>query len=51
MTAPAQEKTRRVGAGCAWIIAKTIARVFYQGAPLFALGLSIGLAFGPEVAK
>ena len=46
MTAPAQKKTRRGGAGYVWMVALEIARVFYQGAPLFVLGLSIGWAFG-----
>jgi len=44
----AKEKTRRGGAGYAWIVAKAIAQVFYQGAPLFALGLSIGWTIGLE---
>jgi hypothetical protein len=49
MTARAQEKTRLGGAGSMWSrVAREIARVFYQGAPLFVLGLSIGWAFGLE---
>jgi hypothetical protein len=48
MTAPAQKKTRRGEAGYVWMVALEIVRVFYQGAPLFALGLSIGWAIGLE---
>jgi surfactin synthase thioesterase subunit len=49
MTAPAQEKTRRGVAGSLWgQVAREIARVFYQGAPLFALGVCLGLMIGLE---
>lgn len=49
MTAPAQKKTRRGGAGSLWgLVAREILRVFYQGAPLFVIGFCLGLAIGLE---
>ena len=48
MTAPAQKKTRRGGAGYVWMVALEIVRVLYQGAPLFALGFCWGLMIGLE---
>jgi hypothetical protein len=48
MTAPVQKKTRRGGAGYVWMVALEIVRVFYQGAPLFAIGFCLGLAVGLE---
>jgi hypothetical protein len=48
MTAPGQEKTRHGVAGYVWMVALEIVRVFYQGAPLFALGVCLGLAIGLE---
>jgi hypothetical protein len=43
MTAPAQKKTRRGGAGYVWMIALEIASALCQGLPWLAIGLAIGV--------
>jgi hypothetical protein len=49
MTAPAQKKTRRGGAGSLWgQVMREVASAFYRGAPLFALGFCWGLMIGLE---
>jgi hypothetical protein len=49
MNSHPKEKTRRGGAGSLWgQVAREIARIVYQGAPLFALGFCWGLAIGLE---
>jgi hypothetical protein len=49
MTAPAQEKTRRGGAGSLWgQVAREIARSLCQGLPWLAIGVCWGLMIGLE---